>query len=147
MLGRPFSKKIAPHYLVSIMVFAATCANTARADEALNYQKTLEKWSQVVPDLEKSNTGETAKQIALIRSWIGQAQAFVANDKFEKVDPILARVEAMVMFVGVRQDRIKKENSIKDAEHQLAELRQSIEKTRAEADSMLEQIKNYEKQM
>lgn len=146
MQGRPCSKKIAPLYLGTLILFAATFADTARADEELNYQKTLEKWSQTIPDLEKSDTGETAKQIALVRSWIGQAQAFVASEKFEKIDPILARVEAMVTFIRVRQDRVKIENTINAAETQLAELKQTIEKTKAEADAMLDQIKKYEEQ-
>ena len=145
MRTRPCSQNIFLYCLLTLFLLTSTYSGDVCADETLKYQKILERWSQGLPELQKSDTGETAKEIALIRSWIGQAQAYVANEKFEKIDPLLERIETMVKFVRARQDRVKIESALKGAKRSLAELKQTIAKTRADADAMLAQIKEHEK--
>lgn len=140
-----WSAKVFHTCLLTIITFGMFWTNDARADdEASKYQKVLEKWSQRLPALQKTDTGETAEDIALIRSWIGQAQAFVASEKFEKIDPFLDRIESMVKFVKVRQERVKIEKAVEAAKASLARLNESVKLTKEEADEMLEKIKKLE---
>lgn len=132
-------------HLVALVSFTAVYSHTAGADEAREYQQVLETWSQRLPDLERTDTGETAKDIALIRSWIGQAQAFIASEDFEKIDPIIARIEALAKYVSVRQHRIKAEIAVKKAEATLRSLNMSIAKAKKEADAMLIKVKQLDK--
>lgn len=131
-------------HLLTFIVLIAAYSTAARADDESKYQRILEGWSQKIPDLEKNDTGETAKDIALIRSWIGQAQAFVASEDFEKIDPILERLETITVYIRVRQQRAKVDAAIKAAAAKLEAINRSINQTKAEADEMLGQIKKTE---
>lgn len=140
-LCAPIASFVFPFALV---VVAVSNVQPAAADEASSYQRILEEWSQKIPDLEKSDSGETAKEIALIRSWIGQAQAFIASEDFEKIDPILARIEVMAAFVPVRQARAKIEAEVKNSQQLLDQLNQSIAQAKAKAEALLKEVNKAE---
>jgi septal ring factor EnvC (AmiA/AmiB activator) len=145
MRNRLYSPKNFFFSVLTIFVFITAISHSAQADEMSKYQKTLEQWSQKLPDLTKTDTGETAKDIALIQTWIGQAQAFVANENFKRIDPILLRIEAMAKYVSIKQKRVQLDTALKNAETTLNDLNQAIVQTKAEADALNKQVQTVGK--
>src|SRR5262245_2310281 len=75
--------------------------------DAAFYQKKFEDWARDISQMQKSDaTGAAATDLEMMRTLIGQAQAFVAADKLESVDPLLVRIEMTGHLVMARLDRV-----------------------------------------
>ena len=119
----------------------------ARAEDSRKYTKQLEHWSQVVADLKSADvTEEVARDIELIRTWIGQAQAFLASEKFEKIDRLLKRIEAQAIFCRAKINRLEAEQQADQAEEQAAALEKKAAEIRARADAAEKKMRQLESQ-
>lgn len=104
-------------------------------DEAF-YQKSFEQLAATVVDLEKRDDDKvSAKDIETIRTLIGQGQAFLANEKLEKIDPLLERAEALVPLARARQSRVELERKADQAEREAVDAEGRANESKEKADA------------
>lgn len=107
------------------MVVAVGFAARAADKDAKYYQKQFDHWSKVIADLKEADITEQAGQdIEVIRTWISQAQAFLANDRLDEIEPLLRRIEAQAEYVRAKIKRLEAEDAAEEAE-QLAKAAES----------------------
>ena len=96
----------APLFLVpSLLMLLATGA--WGADRKAGYEEALEQWSQRIGKLNShSQSSQTTQEIELLRTWVGQGQALVANEKYKGVDALMERLDALAELIKVRQRRL-----------------------------------------
>jgi hypothetical protein len=89
-----------------------------------------------VVDLEKRDDDKvSAKEIETIRTLIGQGQAFLANEKLEKIDPLLERAEALVPLARARQSRVELERKADQAEREAVDAEGRANESKEKADA------------
>lgn len=79
----------------------------AGEDERSNLEAALEQRSSTLAKLVAGDTdGSGAAHIEKIRSWIGQGQAYLASEDYDRVQRILNRVDALTGFVQALEARV-----------------------------------------
>lgn len=127
--------------LCGALMTAMAAANLAAGereverDEAF-YQKTFEQLAASVVDLEKRDVDKvSAEEIETIRTLIGQGQAFLANEKLKKIEPLLERAEALVPLARARQSRVELERKADQAEREAVEAEGRANESKEKADA------------
>ncbi len=117
----------------------------AKDRDAAFYQKQFEQWSRAIAELKNADTdGSLSADIELIRTWITQGQAFLAQEKTSAIDPLLLRVEAQVEYLRVKLDRISAENAAQESEDQAAAMEKQAEQMAAAAQAAEERVRELE---
>jgi hypothetical protein len=102
--------------VVGLLVLGIVGAQAAEKD-AKYYQKQFTHWSKVIADLKEADVTEGAGQdIEVIRTWISQAQAFLASEKLDEIEPLLRRIEAQSEYVRAKITRLAAEDAADEAE-------------------------------
>lgn len=111
-------------WMVCMLVSVGLAAQAADKDVKY-YQKQFDHWSKVIADLKEADITEQAGQdIEVIRTWISQAQAFLASDRLDEIDPLLKKIEAQAEYVRAKVKRLEAEDAAEEAE-QLAKAAES----------------------
>ena len=123
-------------------------AFTQAADKDAKYfQKQFDRWSKVIADLKEADvTDEAAQDIELIRTWIGQSQAFMASDRLDEIEPVLKRIEAQAEFVRAKINRLAAEDEAEEAEALAKSTQERAAAAKQAADETVEQMKKLEAQ-
>lgn len=117
----------------------------AKEHDAAFYQKQFEQWSRAIAELKNADTdGSLGADIELIRTWITQGQAFLAQEKIGAIDPLLSRVEAQVEYLRVKLDRISAENAAQEIEDQAAAMEKQAEEKAAAAQAAEDRVRELE---
>jgi hypothetical protein len=148
---REKEKHMKTNRLLSIAVmtclWAAFTVASEKEKNAKYFESQFEQWSKVIADLKQADTANVASQdIEVIRTWIGQAQALVANEKLERVEPLLQRIEAQAETIRTKIDRVAAEDAAKRAEEQAASAETQAKEATAAADSADAKMKELEAQ-
>jgi uncharacterized protein with gpF-like domain len=130
--------------LLAAAVLLATQAAAADKD-AKYYQARFDRISRVIADLKSADVGdELGQDIEVMRTWISQAQAYLAADKLDEVQPLLERIVAQVEFVRAKLKRIEAEQAAAAAEDDADEAEAAAEKTAAAAEAAEEKYQELE---
>jgi hypothetical protein len=114
-------------------------------DELSKYEAELERRSGEVAKLVAGDTdGSAAESIEKIRSWIGQGQAYLANDEPERVERILERVDALAGLVRAIEDRVVAEREAERLEHEAKSVEASADAATAEAKRLADRYAELE---
>ena len=105
-------------FLSALGLLALLAASAGAADKDAKYfQQQFNRFSKVIADLKAADVTEgTAGDIELIRTWIGQAQAFLANDRIKDIEPIMKKIEAQAEYVRAKINRLAAEDEAEEAE-------------------------------
>ncbi|MEZ4270439.1 MAG: hypothetical protein R3C68_03055 [Myxococcota bacterium] len=123
--------------LASIISIVGAGSAFAKSGDAQRYQKSFEALSSTVVELDSGDADRTsAKEIEMIRTLIGQGQAFLASEKYNKIAPLLERADAIAMFVRAKQKRMAVESQAAQAETEANEADKKAEHAKASADAV-----------
>jgi hypothetical protein len=129
------------------LVFGMLWAESASGKEkdAKYFEGEFNRLSKVIADLKKADTWEVAtSEIELIRTWIGQAQAFLANDKLDPIESIVNRIEAQAEYIQARVDRTAAEKAAQQAEEQALAAEKQAQQATAATQAAEARIKELE---
>jgi orotidine-5'-phosphate decarboxylase len=131
--------------VVGLLVLGFAGAQAAEKD-AKYYQKQFTHWSRVIADLKAADVTEGAGQdIEVIRTWISQAQAFLASEKMGEIEPLLRRIEAQAEYVRAKVTSLAAVDAADEAE-ELAKTAQAearkIKENAAGAAKKLEELES-----
>ena len=119
----------------------------AAEKDAKFYQKQFDHWSKVIADLKGADVTEEAGQdIEVIRTWISQAQAFLASEKLDEIEPLLRRIEAQAEYVRAKVTRLAAEDAADEAEELAKTAQAEAQKMKANADTAAKQLEKLESQ-
>ncbi|RLB55916.1 MAG: hypothetical protein DRI34_09910 [Deltaproteobacteria bacterium] len=137
-----------PRFLLLLPVLAALLlAAAVQAGSGRNYSKQFDHWSRVIADLKSADVTEgAARDIEIIRTWIGQAQAFLASEKFERINMLLRRIEAQAAYCRAKINRLAAEDAAEEAETLARNAEQQAESARQAADAAEARMKELEAQ-
>ena len=131
------------------MAIASSVA-VAHAGErnAGEYQKLFEQWGASIAEMQKKTQASTAAlaEIETLRTLIGQAQAFVASDKLEEIQPIEERAVVLIRLAQVKVKRAEAEQRAMDAEAEAKAMQEEADRAKAEADALAARYAALEKQ-
>lgn len=137
-------KTIVRLMVVGLLVLGFVGAQAAEKD-AKYYQKQFTHWSKVIADLKEADVTEGAGQdIEVIRTWISQAQAFLASERLDEIEPLLRRIEAQAEYVRAKITRLAAEDAADEAEELAKTARAEAEKINAAANAAAKQLKELE---
>jgi hypothetical protein len=132
--------------VVGLLLLGLSAAQAAEKD-AKYYQKQFTHWSKVIADLKEADVTEGAGQdIEVIRTWISQAQAFLANEKLDEIEPLLRRIEAQAEYVRAKITRLAAEDAADEAEELAKTAQADAQKTKANADAAAKNLDKLESQ-
>jgi hypothetical protein len=129
-------------WIILTAPIALTCLaiGWAWADEhdAKFYNQQFDQFSRIIADLKAADVTEAAsRDIELVRTWISQGQAYLANDKLDQIDPILKRMEAQAEYIRIKIDAANAEEAAEEAE-------QAAQQAEAQANQARETLKASE---
>lgn len=133
--------------LISALVLLMLSAGPAAAvdKDAKYFQQQFNRLSKVIADLKEADVTEGASSdIELIRTWIGQAQAFLANDRLDDIEPILKKIEAQAEYVRAKINRLAAEDAAEEAEALAKNSEEKANKAKAAADEAEKKMKDLE---
>jgi hypothetical protein len=111
------------------------------------YQKQFDHWSKVIADLKEADVTEGAGQdIEVIRTWISQAQAFMASEKLDEIEPLLRRIEAQAEYVRAKIHRLAAEDAADEAEELAKTAQAEAQKLKGNADAAAKKLEELESQ-
>lgn len=139
-------KTIVRLLVVGLLVLGFVGAQAAEKD-AKYYQKQFTHWSKVIADLKGADVTEGAGQdIEVIRTWISQAQAFLASEKLDEIEPLLRRIEAQAEYVRAKVTRLAAEDAADEAEELAKTAQAEAQKMKANADAAAKRLEEIESQ-
>ena len=104
----------------------------AKKPDAAYFQNQFDHYSKVIAELKAvDTTGACPHDIEAIRTWISQGQAYLANDKLDKIEPFLKRIGAQAEYVRAKVNRIQAESAAQEAEAKAAAAEQQLAEARA----------------
>ncbi len=132
----------------ALLAFTLTCTWAAAAQrDAKQYQKEFDQWSKEIANLREADTSRSASQdIEIIRTWIGQAQAYLASDKMEEIDPLLTKIKAQVEYIRAKITRVEIEKQALQVEQQAGETETQAAKIKKAVGAALAREKELEAQ-
>jgi Spy/CpxP family protein refolding chaperone len=129
---------------VGLLVLGFMVAQAAEKD-AKYYQKQFTHWSKVIADLKEADVTEGAGQdIEVIRTWISQAQAFLASEKLDEIEPLLRRIEAQAEYVRAKITRLAAEDAAEEAEELSKTAQAQAQTMKAKTDSAAKKLDELE---
>jgi hypothetical protein len=132
--------------VVGLLVLGVVGAQAAEKD-AKYYQKQFTHWSKVIADLKEADVTEGAGQdVEVIRTWISQAQAFLASEKLEEIEPLLRRIEAQAEYVRAKITRLAAEDAADEAEELAKNAQAEAQKIKQNADAAAQKLEKLESQ-
>jgi hypothetical protein len=132
--------------VVGLLVLGVFGAQAADKD-AKYYQKQFTHWSKVIADLKEADVTEGAGQdIEVIRTWISQAQAFLASEKLDEIEPLLRRIEAQSEYVRAKVTRLAAEDAADEAEEVSKTAQAEAMKIKENADAAAQNLEKLESQ-
>ncbi|MBN2497826.1 MAG: hypothetical protein JXR96_24740 [Deltaproteobacteria bacterium] len=142
-----FSNRIAIPTLLGLLFCAL--APTAAADEqerdAKYYQQRFDHYSKVIATLKEDDAAEVASQeIELIRTWIGQAQAFLASEKLDAIEPLIKRMDAQAEYIRAKIERSAAEAAAQEAEDIAAAAEKKAAGAKVAAETAEKKMKAFE---
>ncbi|MBW2702378.1 MAG: hypothetical protein JRF33_16280 [Deltaproteobacteria bacterium] len=132
--------------VVVLLVLIGSSVAGAKDKDAKYYQGQFERFSLLIADLKSADAAdEVVRDIEVIRTHIGQAQALLAAEKLESIDPIIERIVAQAGCVRAKLDRLDAEQAAAeagqqadDAEAAAAELKQKVDAAKKKYDALEE---------
>lgn len=132
--------------VVGLLVLGVVGAQAADKD-AKYYQKRFTHWSKVIADLKEADVTEGVGQdIEVIRTWISQAQAFLASEKLDEIEPLLRRIEAQSEYVRAKITRLSAEDAADEAEELSKTAQAEATQMKADADAAAQKLDKLESQ-
>jgi hypothetical protein len=132
--------------VVGLLVLGIVGAQAAEKD-AKYYQKQFTHWSKVIADLKEADVTEGAGQdIEVIRTWISQAQAFLASEKLDEIEPLLRRIEAQSEYVRAKITRLAAEDAADEAEELSKTAQAEAQQMKGNADAAAQKLDKLESQ-
>lgn len=132
--------------VVGLLVLGVVGAQAADKD-AKYYQKQFTHWSKVIADLKEADVTEGVGQdIEVIRTWISQAQAFLASEKLDEIEPLLRRIEAQAEYVRAKITRLAAEDAADEAEELSKTAQAEAKKMKEDADAAAQKLEKLESQ-
>jgi len=132
--------------VVGLLVLGGVGAQAAEKNSKY-YQKQFTHWSKVIADLKEADVTEGAGQdIEVIRTWISQAQAFLASEKLDEIEPLLRRIEAQAEYVRAKVTRLAAEDAADEAEELAKTAQAEALKMKANADTAAKHLEKLESQ-
>jgi hypothetical protein len=132
--------------VVGLLVLGVMGAQAADKD-AKYYQKQFTHWSKVIADLKEADVTEGVGQdIEVIRTWISQAQAFLASEKLDEIEPLLRRIEAQAEYVRAKITRLAAEDAADEAEELSKTAQAEAKKMKEDADAAAQNLEKLESQ-
>ena len=131
---------------IGLLVLGVMGAQAADKD-AKYYQKQFTHWSKVIADLKEADVTEGVGQdIEVIRTWISQAQAFLASEKLDEIEPLLRRIEAQAEYVRAKITRLAAEDAADEAEELSKTAQAEAKKMKEDADAAAQKLEKLESQ-
>jgi hypothetical protein len=90
--------------------------------------------------------GDQVKEIETLRTLITQAQAFMASEKLEEIQPIEERAVVLARYAAAKVKRAEAEQRATEAEAEAQAAKIAAEKAKAEADALAARYAALEKQ-
>jgi len=132
--------------VVGLLVLGVVGAQAADKDSKY-YQKQFTHWSKVIADLKEADVTEGVGQdIEVIRTWISQAQAFLASEKLDEIEPLLRRIEAQAEYVRAKITRLSAEDAADEAEELSKTAQAEAKKIKEDADAAAQKLEKLESQ-
>ena len=130
----------------ALLLLMLSAGPAAAADKDAKYfQQQFNRLSKVIADLKEADVTEgAASDIELIRTWIGQAQAFLANDRIDDIEPIIKKIEAQAEYVRAKINRLAAEDAAEEAEALAKNGEEKANKAKAAADEAEKKMKDLE---
>jgi hypothetical protein len=82
----------------------------------------------------------------VIRTWISQAQAFLASEKLEEIEPLLRRIEAQAEYVRAKITRLSAEDAADEAEELAKTAQAEAQEIKQNADAAAQKLEKLESQ-
>jgi len=132
--------------VVGLLVLGIVGAQAAEKDSKY-YQKQFTHWSKVIADLKEADVTEGVGQdIEVIRTWISQAQAFLASEKLDEIEPLLRRIEAQAEYVRAKITRLSAEDAADEAEELSKTAQAEAKQMKEDADAAAQNLEKLESQ-
>ncbi len=133
-------------FLSALGLLAMLAGSAGAADKDAKYfQQQFNRFSKVIADLKEADvTQGTAGDIELIRTWIGQAQAFLANDRINDIEPIIKKIEAQAEYVRAKINRLAAEDEAEEAETLAKNSEEKANRAKQAADESEKKMKALE---
>jgi pantothenate kinase-related protein Tda10 len=135
-----------PCLVISALVLGLS--TMARADKgSADYQKMFEQWSVSIAEIQKTDTrAAVIRETETLRTLLGQAQAFQANDKLEEIEPIEERMVVLIRYAKVKVQRVEAERRAAEAENLARGAAKEAEQAKMDADAVVARYSALEKQ-
>jgi hypothetical protein len=134
-------------FLCLSIAFIFGQATSAKDKDAKFYENAFMHWSKVIVDLKEADTSnEAAKDIEVIRTWIGQGQAFLASDKIEEIEPIIKKIGAQAEYVRSKINRLSAEAAAEEAEDLAKLAEQKAQHSKEATEAAIAKMKELEAQ-
>lgn len=128
------------------VVLACSWTQAAERDPKY-YQQQFDQWSKEIANLRESDKARSASQdIEIIRTWIGQAQAYLASERLEEIDPLLTKIKAQVMYVQSKIGRVAVEKQAQKVGQQANDTEAEAAKIKEAAEAAVAREKELEAQ-
>ncbi|HUU04199.1 MAG TPA: hypothetical protein VM425_22370 [Myxococcota bacterium] len=133
-------------FLPVLGLLALLAGSAGAADKDAKYfQQQFNRFSKVIADLKAADVTEgTAGDIELIRTWIGQAQAFLANDRIDDIEPIMKKIEAQAEYVRAKINRLAAEDEAEEVETLAKNSEEKANRAKQAADEAEKKMKALE---
>jgi succinylglutamate desuccinylase len=133
-------------FLPALGLLALLAGPSGAADKDAKYfQQQFNRFSKVIADLKEADVTEgAASDIEMIRTWIGQAQAFLANDRIDDIEPIMKKIEAQAQYIRAKINRLAAESEAEEAEALASNAEELANKATKAADAAEEKMKALE---
>jgi len=120
--------------------------SAAAADKNAKYfQEKFDHWSKVIADLKEADVSEGATQdIEMIRTWLGQSQAYLASEKLTDIEPILKKIEAQAEYIRAKVNRMAAEDAADESEALASSSQEQAQKAKQAADQAVAHMKQLE---
>ena len=132
--------------LCGLWVLVMQLGSAAAADKNAKYfQEKFDHWSKVIADLKEADVSEGATQdIEMIRTWLGQSQAYLASEKLTDIEPILKKIEAQAEYIRAKVNRMAAEDAADESEALASSSQEQAQKAKQAADKAVAHMKQLE---
>jgi len=135
--------------LLKIGLLVASCLGAVAANagdkDAKYYQAQFDRFSRAIAELKAADANEElGQEIEVIRTWISQAQAFLAADKLDEIEPLVERIAAQAEYVRAKLKRMDADEAADVAEAEAKKVEAKAEKTAQAADAAEKKYKDLE---
>lgn len=135
-------------YLACVFALLITArSGLAKERSPDEYRALFQQWTSRLAQVQKADQSRSAlSELEQIRTLIGQAQAFLANDKLDEIEPIAEHAEVLLGFAANKVERVNSAAAADAAEAKAKALETKAISLRAEADAAQKRYDELESQ-